>query len=161
MDGVMICPTTPDGWRAIADKFYEKWNFPHTCGTLGGKHVACRCPPKTGSMYYNYKGFYSVVLMALVDADYKFIWADVGGTGSESDAQIYNDSELRECAEDGTIGFPDPDPIPNDYQDVSYFFIGDDAFALRPTMMKPYGLRGLTNDERIFNYRLSRARRVV
>ena len=62
---MMICPTTPDGWRAIADKL----NFPHTGGALGEKHVACRCPPNTGSMYYNYKVFYSVVLMALVDAD--------------------------------------------------------------------------------------------
>ena len=48
--------------------------------------------------------------MALVDADYRFIWADVGGTGS--DAQIYNDCELKECAEDGTLGFPDPEPLP-------------------------------------------------
>ena len=79
---------------------------------------------------------------------------NVGGTGSASDAQTYNDYELRECAED-------PDPMPNDYQDVPYFFIGDDAFALRPIMMKPYSLLGLTNDERIFNYRLSRVRRVV
>ena len=35
--------------------------------------------------------------MAFVDADYKFIWADVGGTGSASDAKIYNDSELTEA----------------------------------------------------------------
>ena len=81
--------------------------------------------------------------------------------GSASDAQIYNHSELRESAEGGTIGFPDPDPLPNDTQDVPYFWIGDDAFALRPTMMKPYSHRGTTNEERIFNYRLSRARRVV
>ena len=99
--------------------------------------------------------------MALVDADYKYIWADVGGTGSASDAQIYNDCELKECAEDGTLGFPDPEPLPNDNHDVPYFFIGDNAFALRSTMMKPYSLRGLTNDQRIFNYRLSQARRVV
>ena len=158
---VMNCPTHSDGWRAIADQFFQKWNLPHTCGALDGKHVACRSPPKSGSMYYNYKGFYSIVLMALVDADYKFIWADVGGMGSASDAQIYNDCELKECAEAGTIGFPDPEPLPNDTQDVPYFFIGDDAFALRTTMMKPYGHRGLTNDERIFNYRLSRSRRVV
>ena len=99
--------------------------------------------------------------MALVDADYKFIWADIGGMGSASDAQIYNASELKECVEDGSLGLPDPDPLPNDSQDVPYFFVGDDAFALRPNMMKPYSLRGLTQQERIFNYRLSRARRVV
>ncbi|XP_045121906.1 protein ALP1-like [Portunus trituberculatus] len=160
-DEVMVCPSTPEGWRAVADKFLQRWNFPHTCGALDGKHVAIRRPPNSGSMYFNYKGFYSIILMALVDADYKFIWADVGGAGSASDAQIYNASELKECVEDGTLGFPDPEPLPNDNQDMPYFFIGDDAFALRETMMKPYSLRGLTNEERIFNYRLSRGRRVV
>jgi hypothetical protein len=81
--------------------------------------------------------------------------------GSASDAQIYNNCELKEGAEDGSIVFPDPDPLPYDTQNVPYFLIGDDAFALRKTMMKPFGNRGLTNEERIFNYRLSRARRVV
>ncbi|XP_795502.2 protein ALP1-like [Strongylocentrotus purpuratus] len=160
-DEMMKCPTTPEEWRAISDKFMEKWNFPHTCGALDGKHVNCKCPSNSGSLYYNYKGFYSVVLMALVDADYRFIWADIGGMGSASDAQIYNASELKACVEGGSLGFPDPDPLPNDNQDMSYFFVGDDAFALRPTMMKPYSLRGLTRPERIYNYRLSRARRVV
>ena len=160
MDEVLVCPTTPEEWRAIADKFYGRWNFPHTCGALDGKHVACRCPPKSGSLYFNYKGFYSIILLALVDADYKFIWADVGGAGSASDAQIYNDSELKQCAEDGTLGLPDPEPLPNDTQNVPYYFVGDDAFSLRSTMMKPYSQRCLQNEERIFNYRLSRARRV-
>ena len=81
--------------------------------------------------------------------------------GSASDAQIYNNFELKEGAEDGSKVFPDPDPLPNDTQNVPYFFIGDDAFTLRKSMMKPFGHRGLTNEERIFNYRLSRARRVV
>ena len=102
------------------------------------------------------------MLFALVDADYKFIWADLDGTGSVSDAQIYNGSELKELAESGSLGLPFPDPLPHaDYQDVPYFFVGDDAFALRETMMKPYSKRNLNDDERIFNYRLSRARRVV
>ncbi|XP_014673140.1 PREDICTED: uncharacterized protein LOC106813509 [Priapulus caudatus] len=99
--------------------------------------------------------------MALVDADYKFIWADIGGMGSASDAQIYNASELNKCIEDGSLGFPDSDLLPNDNQDVPNFFVGDDAFTLRPNMMKPYSLRGMTRPERILNYRLSRARRVV
>ena len=64
-------------------------------------------------------------------------------------------------AESGSLGLPFPDPLPHDYQDVPYFFVGDDAFALRETMMKPYSKRNLNDDERIFNYRLSCARRVV
>ena len=156
----MTCPTIPEGWRAISDKFLQKWNFPHTCGALNGKHIACKRPPKSGSQYFNYKGFYSVVLMALVDADYKFFWPDLGSSGSASDALIYNDSEIKELAEDETIRFPAPDSLPNDYQDVPYFFIGDDAFALRENMMKPYSHWSLDKEERIFNYRPA-ARRVV
>ena len=60
---VMKCPTTPGEWRAISDKFAERWNIPHTCGALDGKHVNCKCPPNSGSLYYNYKGFYSIVLL--------------------------------------------------------------------------------------------------
>ncbi|XP_029287077.1 protein ALP1-like [Cottoperca gobio] len=161
LEEVMSCPTTPGGWRTISEEFRTKWNFPHTLGALDGKHIACRCPPNSGSMYYNYKGCYSIVLMALVDADYKFNWANVGGMGSASDVQIYNHCELKEGAENGTIGFPDPDSMPNGTQDVPYYWIGDDAFALRHYMMKPYGQRCLTKEERIFNYKLSRARRVV
>ena len=154
----MVCPTTPDEWRPITAQFYRKWNIPHACGALDGKHIAIRCPGGSGSTYFNYKKFYSVVLLALVDADYKIMWADIGGRGSASGAQIYNESELKEAIEDGSIGFPDPDPLPNDTENVPYFFLSDDAFGLRPAMMKPYSHRGLSRQERIFNYRLSRAR---
>ena len=86
LDEVMNCLTTPEEWCQISDKFLQKWNFPHACGALDGKHIACKCPPHNDSEYYNHKGFYSIGLMALVDADYKFIWADVGSTGSASNA---------------------------------------------------------------------------
>ena len=50
---------------------------------------------------------------------------------------------------------------PSDAKDMPYFIIGDDAFPLRTWLMKPFSRRNLENDQRIFNYRLSRARRIV
>ena len=44
----------------------------NTLGVIYGKHVSIKCPPKAGSTYYNYEQFNSIILMALVDAGYKF-----------------------------------------------------------------------------------------
>ena len=89
---VIPCPTTSEEWNAIAEQFEKRWQFPHCCGALDGKHVAVTCPWNTGSLY-------RFVLMALVDADYKFLWIDVGSDGSSNDASIYNGSELKEGIE--------------------------------------------------------------
>ncbi|XP_062610911.1 uncharacterized protein LOC134272736 [Saccostrea cucullata] len=80
-DDEFAFPTNQDEWREVAQKYGERWNFHHTCGALDGKHVAIRNPRQ--SLYYNYKGFLSILLLDLVDADYKFIWADVDIQGSE------------------------------------------------------------------------------
>lgn len=160
-DEVCITPRTPDDWRTVARGFSTRWNFQHCLGAIDGKHVAIRCPRNAGSLYYNYKGFHSVVLMALVDANYKFIWVEIGANGSASDAQIFNHGELSQMIDDRELGFPPADSLVADDEPVPYFLIGDDAFALRTWMMKPFSLRNMARDERIFNYRLSRARRVV
>ncbi|CAH1253084.1 HARBI1 [Branchiostoma lanceolatum] len=154
-------PSTPDQWRQVAKDFQTRWNFPHVCGAIDGKHVAIKKPRKSGSLYYNYKGFFSLVILAVVDSNYKILWADVGAPGSDSDCGIFNRSNLQLSLSEGIIGFPDPEPIPNDDEDTGYFLIGDDAFPLRTFLLKPYSKRYLEVEERVFNYRLSRARRVV
>ena len=61
-------------------------------GAIDGKHVTIRCPRNGGSLYYNYKGLHSIILFALMNTNYKFIWVDVGINRSSSDAQIFNQS---------------------------------------------------------------------
>ena len=130
----------------------------HACAAFDGKRVACRCPRNNGSLYFNYKSFFSIVLMGLVDSDYKFLWIDVGGFGLMSDAQLCNASELKECLEDNSIAFPVADPLPNDDRPTPYNILGDDAFGLRTYLMKPYAQRQLTKEQIVFNCRLSRER---
>ena len=158
---VFRTPTTADGWREVAQAFQDRWNFPHVCGALDGKHVAIRKPRHSGSIYYNYKGFFSIVILVLCDANYKAIWAHVGSPGSQSDCGIYNESPMFQGIHDETIKLPPPEPLPNDTEDTPFFFIGDDAFPLRQHMLKPFSARYLESEQLVFNYRLSRARRVV
>ncbi|XP_060587963.1 putative nuclease HARBI1, partial [Ruditapes philippinarum] len=160
-EDVIPTPTEPEQWQAIADQFAAKWQFPHTLGALDGKHVAIRCPKNGGSLYYNYKGYHSIVLLALVDADYKFTWVNIGAQGGCSDAQIWTQSDLKLAIKRGLIGMPDKTPLPGDDKQKGYYIIADNAFAMRTWLIKPFSRRGLEKDERNFNNRLSRARRVV
>ena len=98
-------------------------------------------------------------MLAVMDADYKFLWPDVGSNGSCSDAQIFNKYHLMQSI-DENIGLPDADPSGND-RDTKKFTVADDACALRIWLMKPFPGRNLNNKEHMFIYRLSRARGVV
>ena len=105
-----------NAWRPIAEQFARHWNFHHAVGALDGKHIAITCPKQAGLNYYNYKQFHSIIMMALVDAEYKFSWVDIGSMGSAGDANVFNHSELRGCIDDDTIGFPASKPLPQDGQ---------------------------------------------
>ena len=61
----MQIPETPDDWRLIAENFKRKWQFSNCIGAVDGKHVLIKSPANSGSQYFNYKGTFSVVLMAL------------------------------------------------------------------------------------------------
>ncbi|GFG28312.1 hypothetical protein Cfor_11327 [Coptotermes formosanus] len=128
---------------------------------MDGKHIVMQAPANSGSYYYNYKGTFSTVLLAVVDAEYKFMYVDVGCNGRVSDGGVFNTCSLYEALESGTTKLPPAIPLPGQTQPVPHFFVADDAFAVRHYIMKPYPFKDQPAPNRIFNYRLSRARRIV
>ncbi|KAL4717432.1 hypothetical protein ACJJTC_000581 [Scirpophaga incertulas] len=98
-------------WKKISEDFHNKWNYPNCLGALDGKHIKIQAPAKSGSLYYNYKKYFSIVLMALVDADYKFIIVNVGDLGKNSDGGIFSRSELRKKIERNSLNIPSPKPL--------------------------------------------------
>ena len=77
-----ICASSKEQWGKIACEFNEKWQSPHCVGAIDGKHMNIRAPPNTGSEYYNYKNHFSIVLLAIADANAQFITFQLGDAGS-------------------------------------------------------------------------------
>ncbi|XP_021709737.1 putative nuclease HARBI1 [Aedes aegypti] len=142
-----------------ANGFNSIWNFPNCVGAIDGKHVAVKAPYNSGSMFYNYKGFFSLVILAICDASYKFTFLDIGAYGSESDCSVFSESNFGKDVLNDRLCFP-KDATLNGVK-LPFFFVADDAFPLCKRIMKPYSSRGFTDEEKIFNYRLSRARRCI
>jgi len=93
---------------------------------MDGKHIVIRCPSKSDSEFYNYKKDYSVILLAIVDANYKFIYTDVGTNGRVNDALVFSKSTFNEALQRNTLNLP-----------TEGVFVGDDAFPVRKNIMKP------------------------
>lgn len=146
----------------IAGQFDKRWNYPHCLGALDGKHVIVQKPENAVSEYHNYKGTHSIVLLALVDANYRFIWADVGCQGRISDGGVFKNTNFYKNIKKGNANFPPSAALPGRTEQVPYVIVADDAFALDIHLMKPFSTDlNKGSPKRVFNYRLSRARRIV
>lgn len=149
-------------WESITSDFEKFANFPHCLGAVDGKHIRIVCPAKSGSMYYNYKEYYSVVLMAVADSKYRFVYVDIGSFGKDCDSSVFKQSSLWKLIETNTLQLPDEKCLPGiESPKIPYFFVGDEAFGLHEHLLRPYGGTHLSLEKRIFNYRLCRARRYV
>lgn len=157
----MQVPNTEIGWKEKAHNYEILWNFPHCVGAIDGKHVLIQAPANSGSDYYNYKEQFSIVLLAIVDADYNFIYANCGAKGKSSDSGVFQETSFYEAMNENQLSWPEPEPLRHE-PNMPFVLVGDSAFALTEKMMKPYpGYHEVGNIKRIFNYRLSRARRIV
>ncbi|XP_060880085.1 uncharacterized protein LOC132951996 [Metopolophium dirhodum] len=151
-------------WISIANKFYEHTQFPNCIGAVDGKHIRCVNPTNSGSVYFNYKKYFSIILMAVVDSEYRFIHINVGAYGREGDSSVFKECPFGKKLYSEQLGLPAPKPLPNtEDKPQPFVIIGDEAFGLHKNLLRPFPGRGLDQRKRVFNYTLSlsRARRYV
>ena len=156
-------PASVDDWKNISADFNELWNMPHCLGALDGKHVRIRKPASFGSLWYNYKGLFSMVLLGICDAQYCSSYVDVGEYGINNDSRVLKNSRMgRKCGAN-KMNIPSPAKIPeSDDLELPDFLLGDEIFPLSNWLMRPYSGKALTSEIRkIFNYQLSHDRRVI
>ena len=106
------------------------------------------------------------MLLALVDANYHFIYVDIGEYGSNSDGSVFRASAFGKKYLSHNLGISGDKFLPNFYSDhpIPHVIVADEAFPLLPTLMRPYPKTiptTLPKEEAVFIYRLSHARIVV
>lgn len=102
----------------------------------------------------------TAVLKAVSDANLKFTYVSIGSAGRESDGGIFQNLDFGLAVTNGTLPLPPPNVLPGTNISLPAVFVGDAAFPLSQNLMRLYAATDL-NPTTIFNYRLSRARRIV
>ena len=138
-------------------KLYSIWNqngFKFAFAAIDGSHSPIKCPPggpEAMKQYHNFKNFYSVVLLVLVDAKYRFMWAALGAPGNTHDSTYFQSTHLFHEINEGNV-------LPEKFQFIGNtkippMILGDGAFPMKPWMCKPFGDAVLT-EERLFQLSL-------
>ena len=133
---IYMSPPSEEDWKQIKHGFSTRWNFPNCIGVLDGKHIMMRCPPNSHSVL-QLQRIFSIVLMALVDADYRFIYIDVGNFGSNGDSSIFKNSALGQAFAGQILNVPPQKRLPG-YPEGSalpHCIVVDEAFPLRMDLM--------------------------
>ena len=122
------------GW--YSEQIWGTLEFPNCVGAIDGKHVNIKYPVNSDSYYFNYKGSSSIVLLAMVDADYKVRYIDAWCNGSNSDGGVFRNSSLSKALERNLLNFPQSQVMADGQITLSYTVVADDAFPLRLFIIK-------------------------
>ena len=144
-------PSTLADFKESALDMEELWQFPLAFSALDGCHIPIKMPgggAESAKEYHNFKNFYSVVLMSLVDSHYRFIW---GSCGLPGNSIIFQSTDLWNSIQEGCI--PEMGKVIGK-ANVPPLIVADLAFPLRGWLMKPYTDAVLNPQQRYFNYRL-------
>lgn len=156
---VVMSEPTENILESVVDTFWEKTQFPNCIGVLDEKHIRVKKPPHSGSLYFKYKKYFSVVLLAIADAHLKFLAVDVGAHGSQGDAHIFRESFFGHRLHEGRLNIPPSRSLPcTEEPSFALVMVADEAFGLAENLMRPYSGYSFSLQQKIYNYRLSHAR---
>ena len=134
-------PQNKEDWTKIGQEFSKECDFPNCLGAYDGKHIAIEYLCYSGSEYFSYKAFFSIVLMAMCDAKYCFTLVDVGNYGKKNYAQILNNSKMGKAFLNNEMHIP---PAKSIHGHLPHVIVGDEIFGLKQWLMKPFPGKDLT-----------------
>lgn len=129
-------------------------------GAIDGTHIPILAPAENHAEYVNHKGFHSIIMLAVTDCNYLYRDVVIGWPGSVHDAGVFSNSTLFKKGNAQQL-------LPNNLVkeicgvEISPFLIADPAYPFLPWVLKGYPRNQASQDQRKFNYNLSRARMTV
>ncbi|XP_015119516.1 putative nuclease HARBI1 [Diachasma alloeum] len=141
--------------RASRDRFWRRFQFPNAIGCIDGTHVAI-VPPKINdpvhpeNVYVNRKGYHSLNVQLICDAEFKILNVNARYPGSANDCAIWNDSNIQ--------------PLMrrlHNYRNERFYLLGDAGYPLRPWLMTPFRDPLDNSPEAAFNRVFCRARSII
>jgi hypothetical protein len=146
-------PETREEWMEQVTGFMNDWQYPNCFGAIDGKHVKIMKPTGSGSEFFNYKGFFSVVLLGMVNSCYQFTYVDIGTNGRVSDGGVWGKSKLKSAIESESHNLPKESfRLPGSNRETPLVAVVDEAFGLKNYLMRPFPGQ-LSDQQRIYNYR--------
>ena len=129
---------TEEEWKKQGEEFYSVWQFPNCIGAIDGKHTEIQAPHNSGSLFFKYRKTISVVLLALVNANYKLTVTVLGGYGKSSDGGLFTGSILGKSPEANMLNIHNSKPPPNSEEPLPFVIVGNEAFPLKKYLLRPY-----------------------
>jgi hypothetical protein len=104
-----MAPPTQQEWKTVEEGFRKRATFRNYIGAKDGKHAGVIVPADSGSLFYNFKNYFSLVLLGVCDSKYHFTFVDIGSYGKSPDSSViklttvaktahkYSQPSIREC----------------------------------------------------------------
>ena len=149
-----------DRLKETVDGFFNHWGIPQCAGSIDVSHIPVIPPVLNHTDYYNRKGWYSIIVQAVVNHHYLFTNLHIGWPGSVHDARVLANSAIYQRANNKEILQGECMCVGD--MDIPIFLVGNSAYPLLPWLIKLFTMSpSITEQQKTFNYIICRGRVVV